>query len=212
MDLQKIIAEIGLMEIGRIIARFTERGVVTPFLPIMMPDSMDRQIGCLAKEILALKKRNLFLMTPEIALLEILADNNWKDTVIIAIPRDADLESADRIQANIPKGINVQFLYEGEFPEDFIPENGAVLCAGFTIHGTEYKILPSSYRMMCLYKQFAGRRVFVSAFPSECDIPELGWINADADFFTSRVGIAAAREDDTDDADRYKSTSDSLIF
>lgn len=188
MDLQKTIAEIGLMEIGRVVARFTERGVKSPFLPIMMPEAMDRQIERLASEILELKKDNLFLMTPEIALIEALVDNDWKGTVMIAIPRDSDQESSDRIRANVPKGIHVSFLMEGEFPEDFIPENGAVLCAGFTLPGMQNKILPSSYRMMCLYKQFAGRRVLVSAFPEEADIPELGWINADLDFFTSKIG------------------------
>lgn len=188
MNLQRTIAEIGLMEIGRVVARFTERGIVSPFLPVMKPEEMDRQIRRLAEEVLSLNKQYLFMMTPEIALLESLADNEWEGNVIIAIPRDADRESSDRIRANIPRGVDVSFLYEGEFPDDFIPENGAVLCGGFTLYGTQYKILPSSYRMMCLYKQFAGRRVLVSAFPSEADIPELGWINADSDFFTMRVG------------------------
>lgn len=189
MNLQRTIAEIGLLEIGRIVARFTERGIVSPFLPVMKPEEMNKQIERLATEIFALNKRYLFMMTPEIALLESLADNKWAGTVIIAIPRDADRESSDRIQANIPAGVDVSFLYEGEFPENFIPENGAILCGGFTIHGTQYKVLPSSYRMMCLYKQFEGRRVLVSAFPSEADVPELGWINADTDFFTTRVGV-----------------------
>jgi len=188
MNLQRSIAEIGLMEIGRVVSTFTERGIVSPFLPVMKYEDMDKQIKRVAAEILNIKKRYFFMMTPEIALLESLANSAWDGTVIIAIPRDTEQESSDRIRANIPKGVDVNFLYEGEFPEDFIPENGAVLCGGFTLYETQYKILPSSYRMMCLYKQFAGRRVLISAFPAEADIPELGWINAEADFFTARVG------------------------
>ena len=189
MNLQRIITEIGLMEIGRIVARFTEHGIVSPFLPVLKPEDMDKQIGRVAAEVLKINRRYFFMMTPEIALLESLAANAWDGTVIIAIPRDLEQESSDRIRANIPKGINVNFRYEGEFPEDFIPENGAVLCGGFTLYGTQHKILPSSYRMMCLYKQFAGRKVLFSAFPTEAEVPELGWINADADFFTEQVGV-----------------------
>lgn len=190
MNLQRTIAEIGLMEIGRVVARFTERNEPSPFLPVMKPEEMERQIEKLALEIVGLNKKHLFMLTPEIALLESLADNNWDGLIIIAIPFDAEIESSDRIQANIPRGINVNFIREGEFPGDyFIPESSALLCGGFTVHGIQYKILPSSFRMMSLYKQFAGDRILVSAFPPEADIPELGWDNADSDFFTNRVGV-----------------------
>jgi len=190
MNLQKIILEIGAMETGKIAARFTEQGIVDPFLPAMKQEDMDIHIDQVAKEVMDLDKQYLFMMTPEIALLESLADNIWKGTVIIALPRDIEQESSCRIRTNIPNKVNVQFLNEGEFPEDFIPDNGAVLCSGFTLHGTQHKILPSCYRMMTLYKQFEGQKILVSAFPSlEAECPEFGWMNAEEDFFTERVGV-----------------------
>jgi hypothetical protein len=186
MNLIKSIAEIGVLEVERVVAKFPDNATETSaYLPYVNMAFIENRIRVLANSVLHLGKNTIFLMTPEIALIEELAVLGWNGTTIIPLPFDFDNESVSRIRANIPLGINVHFISEGTFPSDFRPSNGAIICTGLAPPWYRYYIPTSSYRMMTLYKAFHGDRILLSCSPDESEVPELGWTYTEDDFFTN---------------------------
>lgn len=188
MNLMKSISEIGVLEVERVAAMFpNNKHEIDAYLPPVDKDFVESRIHALADAVVRLEKSTLFLMTPEIALIEQLARLGWKGTALVALPFDMDKESVSRIRTNVPQGIKVQFVSEGMFPTDFRPKNGAIVCAGLTPSGYRYYIPPFSYRMMMQYKAFHGERVLLSCSPDESRVPEIGWTYAEDDFFTRSI-------------------------
>ncbi|MCL2082854.1 MAG: hypothetical protein FWH04_06440 [Oscillospiraceae bacterium] len=184
MNITEAILEIGLLETCRVIARHPGSfDSVSLQFPEVNSRETEERIQSFAGWIVQEKKELLFLMLPELALMETLAFSDWKGSVIIALPSDLDTKSRERIFANMPDNIRTEFVQEGTYPSDFRPDNGIVLCMGILPEGYRPYLLPECCRMMSLYKAFKGRRIFLSCFGSGTKAPELGWVYAEDDFF-----------------------------
>ena len=63
-------------------------------------------------------KRKYLFLTPEIALIEALAElGDPSEEVILVIPCDLEADAKERLRNNIPRGIGVTILEEPYFPQ-----------------------------------------------------------------------------------------------
>lgn len=184
MNILSTITEIGILETLRVVSQNGDCAEkVAAFLPPVDSQYVESRIEFLSNAIVSTSKNSLFMMLPEIALLERLAQVNWGGTAILAIPYDMNAESRERIYANIPEGIHTAFVNEGAYPDSFRPDNGVITCTGIVPNDYRQYIIPSSCRMMSLYKVFQGERILLSCFPQRTKVPEIGWSYTETDFF-----------------------------
>ena len=170
---------------------------IAPYIPYDDYEFVENRISFFSGIIIDSKKSILFMMLPETALLEHLAKSGWEGRAIVAIPNDLDDESKERIYANVPNGISTEFISEGTCPASFRPDNGVIICTGIVLDAYRQYILPSSCRMMSLYKMFQGERILLSCFPQGVKIPEIGWTYAGPDFFTQIIEEASYEQYNT---------------
>ena len=188
MNILSTINEIGILETLSVVSKSPEcEADFASYIPLVNNEFIERRICFLTDSIIATGKKILFIMSPEIAILEQLARCGWKGKVIIAISSDLDEESKERIHANIPYGISTEFVDEGTCPETFRPDNGVIVCTGLVIGEYRQYIMPSSCRMLSLYKVFQGQKLLFSCFPQGITIPEIGWTFTEPDFFTNII-------------------------
>lgn len=164
MDIIKTSREIGLFEAARNMSEAYESPAVRSKVEESMPmprAAITPRITQAADYLLHFNKRKLLLLSPEIALIEELAQKAQSGIqVIVAIPCDMDLESRVRLYNNIPAGISVQLLEEPYFPDAFTPANGMIVSFGY-LAGERLMALPECYRMTDHYGGFWGRKVFI---------------------------------------------------
>lgn len=188
MNIMTTIAEIGIMETCRVAAKYPkEAAILRSHLPAAETSYIEKRISQITQTIICLEKDKLFLLTPEIALLESLANMGWMGTALLAIPYNMDHESKERLANNIPPAISTQLVAESAYPASFRPDNGVIVCAGMAPEGYRPYILPSSCRMMGMYRMFHGHRYLLACFPKEERVPEYGWSYAESDFFTGVI-------------------------
>jgi hypothetical protein len=192
MNILSTIAEIGILETLRVVSQ--NRGgdeQMASYLPPVNNRYVEDRIQELAESLINTGKVSLFLMLPEIALLEKLAESKWNGVAILALPLDMDTESKERIYANIPEGIHTVFINEGTYPSAFRPDNGVIVCTGIVPNEFRQYLLPSCCRMMSLYKVFQGERILLSCFPRNRRVPEIGWSYTERDFFNRIIEESA---------------------
>jgi len=188
MNILSIIFEIGILETLRVISKNPDCvACFSSYIPSVNNEFIEKRICFIVNYIIATKKKILFMMSPETAILEQLAKCDWDGIVIIALSSDLDHESKERIYANVPDGIRTEFISEGTCPETFRPDNGFIICTGIVTRGYRQYIMPSSCRMMSLYKAFQGEKLLFSCFPQGITIPEIGWTFTEPDFFTNII-------------------------
>ena len=195
MNILSTITEIGILETMRVVSQNHDcHSKVSFYLPLVRNDEIENHIQFLSGVIVGTLKESVFLLSPEIALLEGLAAAHWDGTALLAIPSDLDIDSKERIYANTPDGVKTIFIDEGDYPIAFRPDNGIIICTGIVTDGYRQYILPSSCRMMSLYKVFQGDRLLFSCFPGKVNVPDIGWSYTEHDFFTHVIEEEEAYE------------------
>lgn len=178
MRLSSAINEVGILEIYSKIEvyRNCEKVLIdaSEHLPISSEIHVLDKIADAVDMLISINKEILFFLTPELILLEELARRRWGGQAICCFSRDMDHEAKERIINNTPDGINIQFLIEGSFPDNFKPTNGAIIAIGVGSANWSM-ILKSNYRMMALYKEFCGRKILISCFSDMTFQPD-SWI------------------------------------
>ena len=150
MDVKKTAREIGLFETAVNLAQVRDsedviRKVGTS-LPMPDPD-IGQRVEQIADWLLAFDKSKYLFLTPEITLIEKMAQRaRNKVEMIIALPCDMDAESKDRLQHNLPRNALVTVLEEPYFPAGFFPGNGMIVICGYS-GGKRAMVLPDTYRM-----------------------------------------------------------------
>jgi hypothetical protein len=184
MNIISTISEIGILETARVVSKNRSGSLHTVgYLPTLNSDNVEKCIDDFAKTLINSEKIKIFLMIPEIALLEKLSEAKWNGSVILALPFDMDDESKERIKANIPVGVHTSFINEGTYPLAFRPDNGVLVCTGIAPNEFRQYLPPACCRMMALYKVFQGERILLSCFPKTTRVPEIGWAYTDIDYF-----------------------------
>jgi hypothetical protein len=184
MNILSTVSEIGILETLHVVSQYEGGSAqVALYLPPMDFQYIENRTQELANTLITTGKPVLFLMLPEIALLEKLAEAKWGGDAILALPFDMDEESKERIYANIPEGISTTFIEEGAYPSAFRPDNGAVVCTGIAPNEFRQYLPYACCRMMSLYKVFQGERILLSCFPRNTRVPEIGWSYTEKDYF-----------------------------
>ena len=121
-----------------------------------------------------INKKKLLFLTPELPLFEKLSTIDNPPEIIISLPNGIDRETSERIESNMPDGINVRFISDSDIPTDFKNGNGAILAFGFA-DGDRALILNYNYRMMERYRDFYGRRILISCAKNVSSSRPIGW-------------------------------------
>lgn len=164
MDIQRTAREIGLFETAVNLANVRNSADVIQKVGASMP-LPDEDIGVrvekIAEWLLSFGKSKYMFLTPEIALIEEMSKRTTnKIEVIIAVPCDLEQEAKERLNNNLPHGVEVTILEEPYFPQSFFPGNGMMVISGYL--GCERAmVLSDTYRMVEHYSGFLGKKVFV---------------------------------------------------
>lgn len=163
MDMLKTVREIGFFETGcnlvEVIDSKDVRAKASAIMPL--PDStLVESISNITEWLYAFGKEKYMFLSPEIAIVDKLAEKNPNSEAIMLIPCDMDQEVKERLRGNIPKSMNVSLLEEPYFPESFYPGNGILIICGY-LAGGRMMVLPETYRMIDHYSGFWGKKVFV---------------------------------------------------
>ena len=164
MDVRKTAREIGLFETALNLAQVSGSTEVAEKAGALMPlpeTDIDERTDRIVKWLLGFGKKKYFFLTPEIALIERIAELDGEEAeAIIAVPCDMEAEARERLRNNLPRGIAVTVLEEPYFPSAFFPGNGIIVVCGYS-GGGRAMILPDTYRMAEHYSGFLGKKVFV---------------------------------------------------
>ena len=149
MDVRKTAREIGLFETALNLAQVSGSAEVAEKAGALMPlpeTDIDERTDRIVKWLLGFGKKKYFFLTPEIALIERIAELDGEEAeAIIAVPCDMEAAARDRLRNNLPRGIAVTVLEEPYFPSAFFPGNGIIVVCGYS-GGGRAMILPDTYK------------------------------------------------------------------
>ena len=99
-------------------------------------------------------------LTPEIALIDEIAEITENSEAIIAVPCGIDAEITERLSSNLPVKMRVSIINEPYFPENFTPQDGIIVVCGYRSGGRNV-VMNETYRLAGHYSGFYGKKVFV---------------------------------------------------
>lgn len=178
MDILKTVREIGFFETGcNLVEVINSKDVQVKAGAVMpLPDpTLTDSILDIAEWLAAFGKKKYMFLSPEIAIIDKLADRTPDNEAIILIPCDMGQEVRNRLGGNIPKVMNVSLLEEPYFPEAFYPGNGIMVICGY-LAGGRMMVLPETYRMFDHYCGFWGKKVFVPYVELSDAVRYDGWM------------------------------------
>ena len=173
MDIRKTALEIGLFET----AKNLEKAGITDYdgnsIPLPAPDVCGG-ISKAAEWLCSFGKNKYMFLTPEIALIEEIADITENAEAIIAVPCGIDTEIAERLSNNLPVKMCVSIINEPYFPENFTPQDGIIVVCGYRSGGRNV-VMNETYRLAEHYSGFYGKKVFVPYVSLENFCCPYGW-------------------------------------
>lgn len=187
MDMRKTVREIGFLEAGTNLEEVLDSKDIQEKVGAVMPlpgKNLINTISNIADWLTAFGKDKYMILTPEIALIDKLAELDIGKEAIFLIPCDMDPEVKERLKANIPKSMKVSLLEEPYFPEEFYPGNGLLIACGYYAGG-RIMVLPETYRLIDHYSGFMGKKVFIPYVELEDAVRYDGWMEIGRDRFTT---------------------------
>lgn len=186
MEILKTVRDIGFFETGRNLIQVLDSGAVRAQVGATMPlpapnlaDVMERITEWLS----AFGKKKYLFLTPEIALVELLAAQDPEREAILMVPCGME-EVRARLENNLPRQMRTSLLEEPFFPKEFYPDNGIIIGCGY-LAGNRAMVLPETYRMIDHYAAgFYGKKVFVPYAELSEGIRYEGWIEVSAEKFS----------------------------
>lgn len=183
MDMLKTVREIGFFETGCNLVEVIDSKDVQAKAGVVMPlpdPALADSISDIAEWLAAFGKAKYMFLSPEISIVDKLAERNPKNEAIMLIPCDMDQEIKERLRGNIPKSMKVSLLEEPYFPEDIYPGNGILVICGY-LAGGRMMVLPETYRMIDHYSGFWGKKVFVPYVELTDAVRYDGWMEVRSD-------------------------------
>ena len=177
MNVIDLIPQIGVAELVKLVdaQRGTEAAArAAASLPQASADAIDE---CLAYAAGVLAKgpfEKIFLVQPEVLLLEKLAGEGFGGEVSVCLAREIDDRSAARIERNVPSGLDVRFVREGDYPSGFAPRTGALVAFGIP-NGDQAFLPATAARIVEEYADFTGEKVLVDCSAWASEERPLGW-------------------------------------
>lgn len=199
MDIREAVKEVGYFETSLNLQPVRDNDDVAEKVSAYMPmpsGNTESLIDRCAERIFEKKKKKIFFLTPEIALIEKLAANPENiDTVLIAMPSDMEQEMRERITNNRLNTIDIQMIQEPFFPEDFTPKNGLIAISGF-LAGGRTMVAGEVYRMAQHYRGFLGQKIFLPYVSLPNAERYDGWLEISSDIFNEIIEEAEREEVD----------------
>lgn len=180
MDLGKSIEEIGILETNIQIEKYLDDknliDTISNYIPISKTLMSQGIINNTITKLLNLKKKNILMLSNEIALIEKMEEySRYFDNIIIVLSRNLSPSQIEEIKKNVPKNVNVNFIKELEFPLIIKPKDSVILSFGY-ISGNSCLISKNSYRMLEIYKGFLGEKIFISCSHENINQRPKNWI------------------------------------
>ena len=183
MDLSQTCMQIGIVETCACVERHAGvggPGTVGQFLPVSTPSQREALLGAAADHLLGSEYDSLFLLSPELAFLDLLAEKGADKKLFVALSRHLDDDAAGRVARNVPPGVDVTFVAEGAYPHPFDPARSAIVAFGYG--DTRTACLPAfEQSMLSSYgATFPGDVVLVCIAPPDQGERPLGWLSRNA--------------------------------
>ncbi len=187
MDMLKTVREIGFFEACNNLSAVLESEEIKKTVGSAMPlptTDFDKYTEQIAEWLESFGKEKYLFFTPEIALIDRIADQEAGKEVMLIVPCDMEEEVKKRLTENLPQNMKVSLLLEPYFPENFYPENGMLIICGY-LAGGRTMVLPETYRMIEHYGGFWGKKVFIPFTRVNDAVRYDGWMEIGKDKFTT---------------------------
>ncbi len=142
--------------------------------------SLIESISDIVKWLTSFNKNKYMFLSPEINLVDRLAERISGKEAILLIPCDMEQEAKNRLRSNLPNSMKVSVLEEPYFPKEFYPGNGIIIVCGY-LAGGRMMVLPETYRMLEHYSGFWGKKVFIPYVELGDAIRYDGWMEIGPD-------------------------------
>lgn len=181
MNIKDTLDEIGILETNLQIEKYIDDksllNNVYSEMPVPIKCETKDIIDNAMNKILELNKKNVFMLSNEIALIEkMLLYKDKIQNIIVCLSRNLSEEQINNIKSNIPKNSNVTFINELEYPSIIKPKDSIILVLGY-VNGNNCIITNNTYRMVELYKNFLGKKVFVRCISDNVKIKQRNFIS-----------------------------------
>ena len=181
MNIKDTLDEIGILETNIQIEKYMDDksllDSVSSEMPIPTKNETKEIINNAVDKILELNKKNIFMLSNEIALIEkFLLHKDSIQNIIVCLSRNLSEEQVSNIKSNVPKNSNVTFIYELEYPNIIKPRDSVILVLGY-LNGNNSIVTNNTYRMIELYKSFLGKKVFVSCVSDDVKLRQKNFIS-----------------------------------
>ena len=184
MNIKDTLDEIGILETNLQIEKYIDDksllNNVYSEMPVPIKCETKDIIDNAMNKILELNKKNVFMLSNEIALIEkMLLYKDKIQNIIVCLSRNLSEEQINNIKSNIPKNSNVTFINELEYPSIIKPKDSIILVLGY-VNGNNCIVTNNTYRMVELYKSFLGKKVFVRCISDNVKIKQKNFISINA--------------------------------
>ena len=181
MNIKDTLDEIGILETNIQIEKYLDDSSllesVSSEMPIPIKSESKIIIDNAVDKILRLNKKNIFLLSNEIALIEkFLLHKDKIQNIIVCLSRNLSDEQVNNVKSNVPKNSNITFIHELEYPNIIKPRDSIILVLGY-LNGNNCIVTNNTYRMIELYKSFLGKKVFVSCISGDVKIRQKNFIS-----------------------------------
>ena len=181
MNIKDTLDEIGILETNIQIEKYIDDkdllNHVSSEMPIPIKNETKEIINNAVEQILLLNKKNIFMLSNEIALIEkFLLHKDKIENIIVCLSRNLSDEQVSNIKSNVPKNSNVIFIHELEYPNIIKPRDSIILVLGY-LNGNNCIVTNNTYRMIELYKSFLGKKVFVSCISDNVKLKQKNFIS-----------------------------------
>jgi len=191
MDLNSTIDEIGILETNlQLEKHLHDRSLmenVSAYIPVPSDYVTSSIIDLVSEKLVLLNKKNILMLSNEIALIDKLAEyQNIFENIIVVLSRNLGENQIENIKHNVSKKINVKFINELEFPTIVKPKNTIMLSFGYR-SGAKCLLPKNNYRALQIYKGFLGEKIFVSCFEEDINYRPKNWIAFNSEGIFTKV-------------------------
>lgn len=179
MNLMDAIDEIGIFETNLNIYKYLNNKEllynISKYIPISSFQS-GYNVKDVIVEIINLHKRNIMLLSNEISILDgLLEYKEFFDNIIVVLSKNLNNIQIKNIINNSPDKSCIEYISELEFPSLIKPKNSAIISFGYK-KGNKCLLTKNNYRMLMIYNNFLGEKVFISCSKEKVDIRPMGWV------------------------------------
>lgn len=189
MNISDDILRVGLFQVAENLSKAT---VGSNPMDVAMPmpgEDISPRIEAVVDYMLWSGKKKFLLLSPEVALLDVLKDRETSGfRFFIAIPADIPESIVNQIRSNVPDGLDIQFVENLYIPGGFLPENGMVLTFGYLAKGY-LMVRPEVYHMNKIHGSFPGQKVFVPYTELDSFVQPENWMRIRSDIFSEILEV-----------------------